>query len=72
VKAPICVVNDTVHPEGDLIGSFMREEEGNTAIEYSLVAALVGVAVLAAVLTVGKSTQGLYESVGAALSSASP
>jgi pilus assembly protein Flp/PilA len=39
---------------------FCRDETGATAIEYGLIAALMGVAVIAAMRNLGNSTQTLF------------
>ena len=40
-----------------------RDEQGATAIEYAMVAAGIGVAIVAAVAKLGTTTAGLYQSV---------
>jgi pilus assembly protein Flp/PilA len=37
----------------DLVRSFVRDESGATAIEYGLIASLIGVAIIAGVQAVG-------------------
>ena len=49
---------------------FLREEEGATAIEYGLIAALVSVAIVAALLALGPQLRGVFETVTAALTPA--
>ena len=39
---------------------FLREEEGATAIEYGLIAALVSVAIVAALLLLGPQLAGVF------------
>jgi pilus assembly protein Flp/PilA len=46
---------------------FLKNEDGATAIEYGLIAALIGVAIILAVQAVGTSLQGTFNSVAAAL-----
>jgi pilus assembly protein Flp/PilA len=46
---------------------FFREEEGVTAIEYGLIAALIAVAIIATVTTVGTSLQTVFTDVSNAL-----
>ena len=41
----------------------LRDEEGVTAIEYGLIAALIAVAIVAAVTTVGTNLNGVYTKV---------
>lgn len=42
---------------------FLSNERGATAIEYGLIAALIGVAIIGAVTTVGGSLQGTFGAV---------
>ena len=42
------------------IQQFVRDEEGVTAIEYGLIAALIAVAIVATVTAVGTSLQGIF------------
>lgn len=42
---------------------FLKKEEGATAIEYGLIAALIAVAVIGAVTTLGANTAATFESV---------
>jgi pilus assembly protein Flp/PilA len=46
----------------------MRDEEGVTAIEYGLIAALIAVVIITAVTNVGEAVKGTFEDVAAALS----
>ena len=46
---------------------FLREESGVTAIEYGLIAALVGVAIITAVTALGTNLNGTFNSVSAKL-----
>jgi pilus assembly protein Flp/PilA len=43
-----------------LVVSFLREEDGPTAVEYAVMLALVLVAILAAVANIGGTTSGMY------------
>jgi pilus assembly protein Flp/PilA len=47
---------------------FLKDEEGVTAIEYGLIAALIAVAIIAAVETVGGNLGGTFDSIAAKLS----
>lgn len=47
---------------------FMRDEEGVTAIEYGLIAALIAVVIITAVTNVGEAVKGTFEDVAEALS----
>lgn len=51
--------------------NFLREEEGVTAIEYGLIAALIAVAVIATVLLVGQQLNATFEKIRACLASPS-
>ncbi len=46
-----------------LIKRMLREEEGVTAVEYGLIAALVAVAAIGALSTMSDSLSGLFEEV---------
>jgi len=54
------------------IGKFLREEDGVTAIEYGLIAALIAVAIIVAVTLVGNRLVGVFERIAAALEAAPP
>ena len=49
---------------GKLIGMFAGNESGATAIEYGLLAALLGVGVVAAASSLGGSLEGTFETLG--------
>lgn len=42
---------------------FLANEDGATAIEYGLIAALIGVAIIIAVTSVGTGLQGTFNSI---------
>ena len=46
---------------------FLKEEEGVTAIEYGLIAALVAVAIIVAMTTLGGKVKGTFETVSGAM-----
>ncbi len=46
-----------------LIQRFKSDEDGATAIEYGLIAALIAVAIIAAVRTLGTTLSGTFTSV---------
>jgi pilus assembly protein Flp/PilA len=46
---------------------FVRDEEGVTAIEYGLIAALIAVAIIAAVTLVGTNLSKLFTSIAGEL-----
>ncbi|MBK9083600.1 MAG: Flp family type IVb pilin [Rhizobiales bacterium] len=49
------------------IFAFAKNESGATAIEYGLIAALVGVAIITAVTTLGTKLSGTFGNVSAKL-----
>ncbi len=49
---------------------FLRDEDGATAIEYGLIAALVSVAAIGALTAMGDSLSTMFKSVSSALSGA--
>lgn len=48
----------------NFIKNFIREEDGVTAIEYGLIAALVAVAIVAGASLLGTSLNGLFTRLG--------
>lgn len=52
------------------IQKFLRDEEGVTAIEYALIAALIAVVIIAAVTYVGNEVNDTFQEIGNALNSA--
>ena len=52
------------------IQKFLRNEEGVTAIEYALIAALIAVVIIAAVTFVGNEVNETFTTVGDALNNA--
>ena len=54
-----------------LIGKFVRDESGATAIEYGLIAALVAVAAIAALRALGTNLVDIFNTVGNTLQNAS-
>lgn len=49
------------------VARFFREEDGVTAIEYGLIAALIAVVIVGVVQTVGTDLQGIFQEVSDAL-----
>jgi pilus assembly protein Flp/PilA len=49
------------------IQRFIRDEEGVTAIEYALIAALIAVVIIAAVRAVGQDVNNTFQAVANAL-----
>jgi pilus assembly protein Flp/PilA len=55
-----------------MLRKFLKDESGATAIEYGLIAALVAVACIVALTSVGGSLKGLFETVDSKLKTANP
>ena len=51
----------------DLIGRFVRNESGATAIEYGLIAALISVVIITAVTLVGGNLSTTFTNISNAL-----
>ena len=51
----------------NFIKNFWKDEEGATAIEYGLIAGLIGVALVAALTALGGDLSKLFENIGKAL-----
>ncbi len=51
---------------------FVRDEDGVTAIEYGLIAALIAVVIIGAVEAVGGGVSGVFNEVSSALTDALP
>ena len=49
---------------------FLKDEEGVTAIEYGLIAALIAVVIIVAVSAVGVSLNGIFNTISTKLDSA--
>lgn len=49
------------------IKNFLREEDGVTAIEYGLIAALIAVVIILAVTTIGTNLRTTFNTIGTAL-----
>jgi len=56
--------------EMEQIKQFIRDEEGVTAIEYGLIAALIAVVIIGAVQFVGEELDNIFTSISTALSGA--
>jgi pilus assembly protein Flp/PilA len=54
------------------IRKFLKDESGATAIEYGLIAALVSVAIIAALSTLGSNLGTTFNTVATNLSDATP
>ncbi len=55
-----------------LIKNFIKDEDGATAIEYGLIAALIAVAIIAAVRTLGTNLNSTFSGVSSGLAGAAP
>lgn len=53
-----------------LIKCFRKNDDGATAIEYGLIAALISVVIIAAVTSIGTNLNATFSKVGQTLSSA--
>ena len=49
------------------VRTFIADEEGVTALEYGMIAALIAVAILATVTTLGKNMDGIFGKIAAAI-----
>ena len=54
----------------NFIKNFIREEDGVTAIEYGLIAALIAVVIIASVTIVGTQLKTTFTKIGTALTTA--
>lgn len=52
------------------VQSFLRDEEGVTAIEYGLIAALIAVVIIAAVTAIGGNLNVIFNTIANALKTA--
>lgn len=53
------------------VQAFWRDEEGATAIEYGLIAALIAVAIIAGASTLGTNLNNLFDKIATCLSTPS-
>lgn len=51
----------------NLIARFLKSEEGATAIEYGLIAALIAVVIIGAVSALGTGLQATFNSIASSL-----
>jgi len=52
------------------LSRFMQDESGATAIEYGLITALISIAIIVVLQTVGSELNGIFDSVASGLQSA--
>jgi pilus assembly protein Flp/PilA len=57
-------------PMKNVFARFVKDESGATAIEYGLIAALIGVAIIAAVTLTGTKISAIFTKVATTLSNA--
>ncbi|TNE91343.1 MAG: Flp family type IVb pilin [Deltaproteobacteria bacterium] len=50
-----------------MLSKFVRDENGATAIEYGLIAALIAVVIIAAVTILGQKLNSTFQSIGNSL-----
>lgn len=51
----------------NLMSSFVKDEDGATAIEYGLIAGLIAVVIIGAITTVGTNLSGKFNTIATAL-----
>ena len=51
------------------VARFFKDESGATAIEYGLIAALIGVAIITALTTLGSNLSGTFSKVASSVKS---
>lgn len=56
----------------NIFSRFMNDESGATAIEYGLIAAIVGIGIIAGLQNVRSGLQNTFNSVNSSLSNAAP
>lgn len=56
----------------NFVQKFVRDEEGVTAIEYGLIAALIAVVIIAGAQLVGTNLNALFNAVAAKITTATP
>ena len=52
---------------GGLLGRYLRDESGTSAIEYAIIASGVSIVIVGTVATLGTAVKGFYTSVADAL-----
>ncbi|MFM2342245.1 MAG: hypothetical protein RLZZ592_1898 [Pseudomonadota bacterium] len=56
----------------NMIKNFLRDEDGVTAIEYGLLAALIAVAIITATTTLGKDIAALFSGISSKITAVTP
>jgi pilus assembly protein Flp/PilA len=77
VSGPVAVVNPTIWEFTmsnfiSAVKTFAADENGVTAIEYGLIAALIGVVAAAGATVLGKTLEGAFKSISSTISAAVP
>ncbi|NTV95096.1 MAG: Flp family type IVb pilin [Thiobacillus sp.] len=54
----------------ETILKFLRDEEGATAVEYGLIAALIAVAIIFSVTELGTALEGVFNNIAGAITGA--
>jgi pilus assembly protein Flp/PilA len=67
MRTPVYRTNDNKETTMSKLANLIKKEEGVTAIEYGLIAALIAVAIIAAVTLVGTKLQGTFSTVSSNL-----
>ena len=55
-----------------VLNAFAREEEGATMVEYGIMVALIAVVCIGAVITLGGSVNGVFNTINSKLTAALP
>ncbi|MBS0239435.1 MAG: Flp family type IVb pilin [Proteobacteria bacterium] len=55
----------------DLVRSFLRDEDGATAIEYALIAGIISICIVTALTQISTTLNGTFSSVASSLAPAS-
>jgi pilus assembly protein Flp/PilA len=66
----LCLRSNTMKNLMKNVKQFAQNEEGVTAIEYGLIAALISVVIIAAVTNVGVQLRAVFTAIGTALAAA--
>jgi len=61
------MLRSSTHAIRQLVGRFLHDERGASAIEYALIASGVSIVIVGTVATLGANVKGFYSSVSTAL-----
>jgi pilus assembly protein Flp/PilA len=67
---PVCKTKEFPMRLTRILKRFLRDEQGVTAIEYGLIAALIAVVIIGTVTTVGENLDSVFDSIGTSLGTA--